>query len=243
MSELYTQIQTLIQCGDEDGLRALAAQVEQERANLHAHIAAAPHTQPALHFKVPEPPKPEIYWGMDSKPPNVYDWVYEMDKFFEFCHLQDAQKIQWAVLFLRGWAQTWWHQVECMVAASTLEAIVTWDGFKQAITRQFGGFDLAERARDDLAKLRQTTSVMAYTQRFLEILLRIPSDQIIDSDMKHRFVAGLKPQTQLQVKIANPQTLRDAMNLADRIDRVRPVWGTGRPVPQRTFPEIGRAHV
>ena len=128
-----------------------------------------------------------------------------------------------------------------MVASNTLEPIVTWDGFKQAITRQFGGFDLAERARDDLAKLRQTTSVMAYVQRFLEILLRIPSSQIVDSDMRHRFIAGLKPQTQLQVKIANPQTLRDAMNLADRIDRVRPVWGTGRPVPQRTFPVHARS--
>lgn len=229
------QLRSLIQAGDSQGITNLVAQIDAERLTAQKHLAdfdKPAASAGAIRLKFPEPPKPEFFWGMDSKPPTVGTWLFQLNTLFKFWNMTDTDRLKYAILFLRGWAQTWWQQCEAMAACNTLTPIQTWEQFQSAIRRQFGGFDEVEKARDDLARVRQTASVMAYVHRFHEAMLKLPADQIVDADLRHRFISGLKPNTQLQVKIANPTTLQEAMNVADRIDRVRPTW---RPnVPGRT---------
>lgn len=120
------RVQELIRGGNGEGIMALIAELKQAENQLRDQLAAfnAPALGPRLKF--PDPPKPEIFYGMDSKTPNVFDWLYEINLLFSIWPMSDEQKIAWATLFMRGWAQTWWQQCQSMMAAGTLEPIVTW---------------------------------------------------------------------------------------------------------------------
>ena len=95
------------------------------------------------------------------------------------------------------------------------------DQFEAALIEQFGGYDTAERARDLLATLRQLSSVEMYTRRFREVLLLLGGENYLDAEMRHKYILGLKPWVQRLVKIQAPDSLDQAIRIAESIDRVR----------------------
>ena len=95
------------------------------------------------------------------------------------------------------------------------------DQFETALIEQFGGYDTAERVRDLLATMRQLSSVEMYTRRFREVLLLLGGENYLDAEMRHKYILGLKPWVQRLVKIQSPESLDQAMRIAESIDRVR----------------------
>ena len=171
--------------------------------------------------RAPEPPRPEFFFGSDDKPPLVRAWLFQLRQYFRLWpSMADSEKIYFAVNLLRSHAMNWWAQFEDMARMGTIEEILTFEKFAEAITNQFGGFDVTEKARDQLAHMKQTSSVASYVGRFREALLLLGTDNYLDSDMAHRFILGLKPWIQRLVKIQAPGTLEKAMQMAERIDRV-----------------------
>ena len=105
---------------------------------------------------------------------------------------------------------------------SQIAPVATYDQFEAAITAQFSVIDEAEKARDTLDSLKQTSSVAALNQRFNETLLLIPPDERSkDVDLRHMYIKKLKPSVRLQVRLAEPKSLAQAMEIADRVDSVR----------------------
>ena len=178
--------------------------------------------QSLLRSRLPEPPKPEFFFGADNKHPLVRTWLFQLRQYFRLWPtLGDSDKVHYAVTLLRAHAMNWWEQQEQLIRLGTAEDIDSFEKFEQAITKQFGGFDTVERARDILANMRQVSSVETYVRRFREALLLLGADHYLDSDMCHRFILGLKPWVQRLVKIEAPDSLDKAMQMAERIDRVR----------------------
>ena len=179
-----------------------------------------------------KPPKPDLFYGDDKQPPYVRSWLFEVETYFGAClaEFTDLQKVKLAASFLRGNAQLWWQQ-HCHMADSATP-VISWAAFRDAITAQFGGYDEVEKAIESLHYLKQGTSVSSYIHDWNEALLKIPAEQIIDPMMTNWFISGLKSSTQVHVRIAKPTTLKEAMTLADRIDRVQP---TTLPTRHRTF--------
>jgi hypothetical protein len=197
--------------------------------------------QTLLRPRLPEPPKPEFFFGADNKHPLVRTWLFQLRQYFRLWPtMGDSEKINYAVTLLRSHAMNWWEQQEQLIRLGTAEEFDTFEKFEQAITKQFGGFDTVERARDILANMRQVSSVETYVRRFREALLLLGADNYLDSDMCNRFILGLKPWVQRLVKIETPDTLDKAMQMAERIDRVR-ASGPDRNPGQMESPGIPAA--
>ena len=178
--------------------------------------------QALLRHRLPEPPKPECFFGTDNEQPQVRTWLFQLRQYFRLWPtMDDSEKINYAVTLLRSHAMNWWEQQEQRIRLGTIADFSSFVEFEQEITKQFGGFDSVERARDILANMRQASSVEAYVRQFREALLLLGADNYLDSDMCHRFILGLKPWIQKLVKIEAPATLDKAMQMAERIDRVR----------------------
>lgn len=73
-------------------------------------------------------------------------------------------------------------------------------------------------AQDKLSRLVQTTSVAAFSEEFLNLVLCIPD--MTEREKIHLFICGLKAGTRKEVMIRQCQTLDEAMVVADKVDFV-----------------------
>jgi hypothetical protein len=198
LADLAAQLYQASVNHDENTFMALL----QESDRLNA--APAPENpEPAVSLqaqqrpRMPEPPKPEFFSGADGKPPLVRTWLFQLRQYFRLWpNMPDSKKINFAVTLLRAHAMNWWEQQEQLIRLGTAEDVDTFEKFEEAITKQFGGFDTVERARDILANMRQVSSVETYVRRFREALLLLGADNYLDADMCHQFILGLKPWIQ-----------------------------------------------
>ncbi|SSD61377.1 related to Transposon Ty3-G Gag-Pol polyprotein [Saccharomycodes ludwigii] len=72
----------------------------------------------------------------------------------------------------------------------------------------------------DLNKMRQTKSVMEYTDKFEKTRLLLPIDFVSEKALIVTFIAGLKKDICRELRIRDPQTLREAEEMAWRADNL-----------------------
>ncbi|CAI5986782.1 unnamed protein product [Closterium sp. NIES-64] len=75
-----------------------------------------------------------------------------------------------------------------------------------------------ERARDNLAELRQHRSVAEYINRFRELVLEIPD--ILGAEQMDKFKRGLKPKIRTEVELRGATTLDEMIRNAGRFDTI-----------------------
>ncbi|CAI5459108.1 unnamed protein product [Closterium sp. Yama58-4] len=75
-----------------------------------------------------------------------------------------------------------------------------------------------ERARDNLAELRQHRSVAEYINRFRELVLEIPD--IPAAEQMDKFKRGLKPKIRTEVELRGATTLDEMIRVAERFDTI-----------------------
>jgi hypothetical protein len=73
-------------------------------------------------------------------------------------------------------------------------------------------------ARDKLAALRQTHSVVKYNYEITQLFLEI--GDVHESEKLDRYVRGLKDKVRMEVELAEPTTLAQAMAKAQRVDGI-----------------------
>jgi hypothetical protein len=110
------------------------------------------------------------------------------------------------------------------VAVGKAQLYASWDEFKKAFIARFTPVDPEVDARERLDRLTQTRSVFAYAQEFNTYMLELP--HMDENDRIHRFIRGLKPEVRIHVKLQQPTTLHDAVELAIKADSM--VWERGR---------------
>lgn len=138
-----------------------------------------------------------------------------------YAHLVGAtaeQHILLATTILGGAALTWWLQREDAVAHSTATRYVNLDQFFDGLSAQFVPREGWQVAQDKLSRLVQTTSVAAFSEEFLNLVLCIPD--MTEREKIHLFTRGLKASTRKEVMVRQCQTLDEAMVVADRVDTV-----------------------
>jgi hypothetical protein len=87
------------------------------------------------------------------------------------------------------------------------------DGLKQA----FQPPNHHQHLRDSWFKLKQTGSVAQYVHEFRALRLQLMTS---DDEALDKFVRGLKFNTRREVMIRNPDTVEEAIRIADRFDMV-----------------------
>ena len=98
---------------------------------------------------------------------------------------------------------------------SKLKGPLAWEEFTRALLQRFGLTD-HEDPSEALTRLKQTSTVEAYHEAFEQLSHRI--NGIADNFLIGCFIAGLKDEICLDVKIKCPRTLTDAISVTRLIE-------------------------
>ncbi|KAF9435555.1 hypothetical protein BGZ76_006052, partial [Entomortierella beljakovae] len=189
-------------------------------ANLVCNVQKSTNNSNAL--------EPQLFHGARD----VYvsrDWLVGLER---YCIRSGLPKEQWtsvAANRLRSAAQSWFLK-------SNIKEDAVWEIFKAEFLREFKPSNHERSIMRELRVMRQSNprDLPMYVNRFRDLAYQLdhPSDNIL----RDYFISGLDIQTQVLVEIANPQTWRNAIQAAEKIDeafaRVQPNQG------MKKYPEI-----
>ncbi|CAO3645899.1 unnamed protein product [Cunninghamella blakesleeana] len=158
---------------------------------------------------------PDVFRG-ERTSAAVENWLYMLNNYFDLLTLDDSQKIAFAVNLLRDAALLWWKQIH----DSRSEYIPsTWSEFSRSLRSEFKPSNAESLARQELALLKQTTSITEYVSKFRKVMMDLPN--MHDSDAKFQFIQGLQYEAKLQVMMKEPLTLFDAYKQAEYFEMVQ----------------------
>jgi hypothetical protein len=159
--------------------------------------------------------KPSMYSGdMGS---DVEAWLFQVLQYAYITGIAEDNRVKWAATYLSGKAATWWRGMVMQHADGDIDRI-TWDEFCRGLKSMFKPVNAKKIARDRLASLKQTHSVAKYNYDITQLFLEI--GDIHDSEKLDRYVRGLKDKIRMEVELAEPTTLADAMAKAQRVDGI-----------------------
>ncbi|XP_059449450.1 uncharacterized protein LOC132180588 [Corylus avellana] len=132
-------------------------------------------------------------------------WIYKANKFFQVHNTSSYQKFLLASIHMEGKALVWFRDMEMS------GCLHDWTVLTQALLERFGplGYDDLMEA---LSKLKQTTSVDDYKEKFEALSNRVRG--IDDQNRLSCFLGGLKNEIRLPVRMFKPQSLLAAYGLA-----------------------------
>jgi hypothetical protein len=200
---------------------ATAAQVENlqnvlagmfDRLNAlenQQHVIAAGQTPQRVHDK---PPKPETFKGTTEQATHVRTWVNMVKNFFSACGTTEIQKLPYAVALLRDDALVWY------LSLAEEDRPGTFNEFCTSLIEYYQPISAQMAARDELAHLKQRTTVKAYTDEFKRIIANIPD--MSASEKMDRYERGLKPEVRVHVALADPPSLEEWIKRAEKVDEI-----------------------
>ncbi|KAH9669753.1 hypothetical protein KPL70_021924 [Citrus sinensis] len=164
------------------------------------HTSNATHDHNQAHLKLNFP----TFGGSDPT-----GWIFKAEQYFEFKGINPQQQVQLASFHLEGVALQWnrWF--------TKFRGPSTWVEFTQAILRRFGPTDYDDPS-EALGRLKQVTTVAAYQEQFEQLSHRV--DNLPESHLVGSFIAGLKDDVRLDVRVKQPRTLSDAISVARLIE-------------------------
>ncbi|KAL5764629.1 hypothetical protein ACOSP7_016982 [Xanthoceras sorbifolium] len=136
-------------------------------------------------------------------------WVFKAEQYFEFKEIAMDQQVQLASFHLEGIALQWHRWL------TKFRGPMTWNEFTKALLLRFGPTDY-EDPSEALTRLKQTSTVSAYQEMFEELSHRV--DGLPENFLVGCFIAGLRDEIRLDVKIKQPRSLTDAIGVARLIE-------------------------
>ena len=130
------------------------------------------------------------------------EWLYKINKFFEYHRTPETHKLSLATLHLDGAASTWYQWME------TNHLVRTWPEFEMQIRIRFGPSPY-EDPNTQLAKLKQTGTFTDYEVQFQSLTNGLP-----ESFLKGRYIGGLRHDIQCEVIASQPYNLQQAIGLS-----------------------------
>ena len=147
---------------------------------------------------------------------SVTSWIFAIEAYFGFKAIDgDERKMQTATCALQKGAFEWFRMRQTNEATH----IDAWNDFKVELTRAFRPVNHQQELRRELGRLRQTSDVLDYTFRFRTVVGQI--EGMSELDQMYAYVGGLKGRTREEVLYQMPETLQDAIDIAEKFDRAR----------------------
>ncbi|KAL1918100.1 uncharacterized protein VTP21DRAFT_3366 [Calcarisporiella thermophila] len=206
-AQLYRYIMQLKEAYD-----LLKAKVKENEKPTPTPPPPAPEPKPTL-----QPGKPDYFHGNYGE--DVDSWIASIRRFLQLYKLPPQDELFYAISYLKGNALAWWNTYERRAKFNQELMPTTFDHLAQLLHAHFKPIGSEVIARERLDRLRQTGSVQEYAYAFQTIINDIPE---INSETLQCFIRGLKPNTQAEVKIRQPKSLEEAINLTANIfDQVK----------------------
>lgn len=175
---------------------------------------SAPEFDLPSSFKVPRPSK------FSHGPKDVRAWLDSVRTYLRLLHipLASSSAVIVATSLLEGKASKWLLSRKEVTGDDVYAGFANFHDFSSAFNAHFGEPFPEDRARAQLARLRQISSVAKYASDFYEIHLHLPSRS--ESDRIYDFIHGLKPHIAQAVALQRPATLDSAVELAIKADSI-----------------------
>jgi regulator of replication initiation timing len=159
--------------------------------------------------------KPSRYDGSLGSDPTV--WLFQFLQYADITNEPVARRPRVASTYLDSKAATWWMGLVAQQPNGDASQI-TWQMFHDGLIAMFKPVNAKKVARDKLAVLKQTHSVVRYNSELQQLCLQI--DDISEAEKLDKYIRGLKPAIREKVELDEPRTLADAMSKAQRIDSI-----------------------
>lgn len=208
----------------------------QSQSTPHAYSPQPNHGLLPKGFKTPSL---DSFTGLKGE--DLEAWLFQAKEQFDLLGItDDYTKILIAGQVFKKHAKTWYMSVRGPHVPDE-EKIIDWDHFVDALRKHFSPVAASKIARDELAAIKQFSSVRDYTAKFRQLCSII--QQISDDEKLDRYVRGLKYKIQKEVNLRSPTTFLEATQLAEKLDisfdrvyhmadeRHKPYERSSRPTP------------
>ncbi|KAL5767981.1 hypothetical protein ACOSQ2_014764 [Xanthoceras sorbifolium] len=135
--------------------------------------------------------------------------IFKAKQYFEFKRIEPYQQVQLVSFHLEGIALQW----HCWYVK--FRGPISWDEFMRSILHRFGPTDYDDPS-EAFPCLKQTTTVVDYQNDFERFSHRV--DDLPENFLIGCFIAGLKDDIRLDVRVRQPRTLSNAINVARLIE-------------------------
>jgi hypothetical protein len=136
------------------------------------------------------------------------EFIDENEKNHVFFHIGETEKVETAVMLLKGAAAHWWKTL-----VTKGEATKDWGEFVEKMKEMFQPISSVDRARAALDNCIQgKRSVQAYTDAFRRLIQFLPD--MNEGDQKHRYTTNLNDTIRVEVLKAKAKNLEEAIHAA-----------------------------
>lgn len=163
-------------------------------------------------------PKPSTFGG---KANTAREWLEVMVQHLTSAGLtnEDPRSVRFAAALLDQKAGQWWALHKQRTGDTTCGGFRTFNDFARILIEQYDDPIPETTARERIAKLKQTGSVLSYAQQYRALLVHLPDRS--EPDRIHMFIKGLKPKLMKYMLRCAPTTLENAVSMAHREDIIR----------------------
>ena len=137
------------------------------------------------------------------------NWIYRAEQYLEFQNIVAETQVQFASFHLEGIALQWHRWL------TKFRGPLSWNDFTKAILLRFGPTEY-EDPSEALSHLKQTTTVVANQEAFEGLSHQV--EGLPEPFLIGCFIAGLRDDIRLDVKIKQPRTLASAIGVARLIE-------------------------
>jgi hypothetical protein len=202
--------------------QALLEGMQRQLQELQAALQATP--SPPLPLTPParehtplttglKPNRPARYSGIKDYT-TIENWITSVNSYFALTGAKPPHIYHYLNTLFTDEAAIWFRYHYRESQATTL----TWEEVRTAIRNFFTPPNKDRRLHDEWPQLRQTTTVAEYVGRFYKLGMQLPPMEPMH--LLDKFLRGLKPKTRMELELKDPQTLAEAISLADRFDSI-----------------------
>ncbi|KAJ9542080.1 hypothetical protein OSB04_028586 [Centaurea solstitialis] len=220
---------------DPELTRLVSEQVLASLPNIVSQVAAGLNTNQGANiarnrectYKSFRSCNPKEFHGTEGAV-GLLTWIEGMESVLHISKCTERNKVEYAACLLQGRALTWWNtQVQTRGREATGQ--ISWEDFKQMLKEEFCPRSEIQKLEAELWHHEMKGSdVTTYTTRFHELAKLVPHLVTPEQNRVDRYVWGLSSVIRGNVTAADPKTLQEAVNLANRL--------TNNAVRSGTFP-------
>ncbi|KAJ9557088.1 hypothetical protein OSB04_011702 [Centaurea solstitialis] len=144
-------------------------------------------------------------------------WIESMESVLHISKCLERNKVEYAACLLQGRALTWWN-TQVQVRGRDATGQITWEDFKKMLKEEFCPRSELQKLEAELWRHEMKgNDITSYTTRFHELAKLVPHLVTPEQNRVDRYVWGLSPEIRGNVTAADPKSLQEAVNLANRL--------------------------
>lgn len=206
-------------------LAGVQASVEDEKtleSDTHPASSTSLTSQPSQTLveglqpsrrQLTKPALPEKFNGVD-KVPTISNWLFSIRIYLRVTQTEKEDHVLMASTFLSGTALDWWQGIERVEGESIYQW--SWEQFTERCIKRFQASNNAQVALQRLLRWKQTSHITAYLSVFQSLIQQIPLTLLTEQGRVFMLIEGLNHELQKTVRLMQPNTVDEAINVAQR---------------------------